>query len=88
MGTWEIFPRESCPLLRVGAVVMDFASLYAAAVIDRDEFRHRCLTVAYTNMKMKVVICRLKLAILLYEASHCVTSFILSILLLFFQWGS
>lgn len=62
MGTWEIFPRESCPLLRVGALVMDFASLYAAAVIGRDEFRHRYLTVAYTNMKMKVVICRLKLA--------------------------
>lgn len=80
MGTWEIFPRESCPLLRVGAVVMDFASLYAAAVIGRDEFRHRYLTVAYTNMKMKVVICRLKLAI-----SQCVSSFILSLLLLFFQ---
>lgn len=35
MGTWEILPRESCPILRVGAV-MDFASLYAA-VIGRDE---------------------------------------------------
>lgn len=36
MGTWEILPRESCPILRGGAVVIDFASLYAA-VIGRDE---------------------------------------------------
>lgn len=36
MGTWEILPRQSCPILRVGAVVMNFASLYAA-VIGRDE---------------------------------------------------